>query len=82
MEFNRVKWASRRGMLELDLILQPFVESVYPTLEVSDQKLYQQLLEEQDSDLFTWFLSKEKPESPNLQRIVRIVRDSTNKTPA
>jgi antitoxin CptB len=32
MDHNRLKWAARRGMLELDLILQPFVEKVYPTL--------------------------------------------------
>ena len=82
MEINRVKWASRRGMLELDLILQPFVETVYPGLEKADQLLYQQLLEEQDNDLFRWLLSSQSPEDHQLQRIVRIIRDhTTHKTP-
>ena len=62
-------------MLELDLILQPFVETAYPLLQLKDQELYHQLLEEQDNDLFNWFLNRQNPENPSLQRIVQIIRD-------
>ncbi|MGH1485898.1 MAG: succinate dehydrogenase assembly factor 2 [Cellvibrionaceae bacterium] len=79
MEKNRLLWASRRGMLELDLILAPFVEDVYPTLDAGDQKLYEQLLEEQDQDLFTWFLKRQDPENTDLLRIVNIIREATTK---
>ncbi|MEO0444050.1 MAG: succinate dehydrogenase assembly factor 2 [Pseudomonadota bacterium] len=78
MEINRLFWASRRGMLELDLILQPFVEKAYPALESSDQVLYKQLLEEQDQDLFVWFLKQQDPDDPNLLRIVNIIREYTH----
>lgn len=77
MEKNRLLWASRRGMLELDLILQPFVEKVYPILTIEDQKRYERLLEEQDQDLFTWLLKRRDPDNPNLLRIVSIIREST-----
>ena len=77
MEKNRLLWASRRGMLELDLILQPFVEKVYPILTIEDQKWYERLLEEQDQDLFTWLLKRRDPDNPNLLRIVSIIREST-----
>jgi antitoxin CptB len=79
MEYNRLVWASRRGMLELDLILQPFVENVYKNLGDDDQKLFDLLLEEQDQDLFNWFLKKEDPDNENLLRIVKIVREKSNK---
>ncbi|MFT6206956.1 MAG: antitoxin CptB [Colwellia sp.] len=79
MEYNRLVWASRRGMLELDLILQPFIENVYKNLDVIDQKSFDMLLEEQDQDLFNWFLKKEEPENENLLRIVKIVREKSNK---
>jgi len=79
MEYNRLVWASRRGMLELDLILQPFVENVYKNLDESDQKRYDLLLEEQDQDLFNWFLKKQDPEDDNLLRIVKIIREKSNK---
>ncbi len=79
MEYNRLVWASRRGMLELDLILQPFVENVYKNLDESDQKRYDLLLEEQDQDLFNWFLKKQDPADENLLRIVKIIREKSNK---
>ena len=79
MEYNRLVWASRRGMLELDLILQPFIENVYKNLDYTDQKSFDLLLEEQDQDLFNWFLKKEEPENESLLRIVKIVREKSNK---
>ena len=79
MEKNRLFWGSRRGMLELDLILMPFLENRYPTLSASDQQLYCKLLEEQDQDLFAWFLQRKDPDDPNLLRIVNIIRDSTKR---
>ncbi len=64
-------------MLELDLVLMPFLENVYPTLEQSDKERYWLLLEEQDQDLFAWFLRRENPVNPELHRIVDIIRANT-----
>lgn len=77
VETNRLFWGSRRGMLELDLVLMPFLENVYPTLEQDDKERYWLLLEEQDQDLFSWFLRRENPANPELQRIVDIIRANT-----
>ncbi len=77
MDKNRLFWGSRRGMLELDLVLIPFLENVYSTLDEADQLLYQQLLEEQDQDMFAWFMRREDPQDPNLLRIVKIIRENT-----
>lgn len=77
MHRNRLFWSSRRGMLELDLVLMPFIENVYPGLPEADQQLYHELLEEQDQDLFTWFMRREDPAEPNLLRIVNIIRENT-----
>ena len=74
---NRLLWGSRRGMLELDLILMPFLENIYPTLAQADKELYWKLLEEQDQDMYAWFLRRENPVSPELQRIVDIIRENT-----
>jgi len=76
MEINRLLWASRRGMLELDLILQPFVERVYPGLSEEHQQFFHQLLECEDQDLFAWFIHRGDPEDAGLKRIVDIIRDS------
>jgi antitoxin CptB len=77
VEKNRLLWGSRRGMLELDLILQPFVENIYPTLAPEDQLGYQRLLECEDQDMYAWFMRREDPQDTNLQRIVELVRANT-----
>jgi antitoxin CptB len=76
MNKNRLLWASRRGMLELDLILAPFVEDVYDSLEEDDKLQFELLLESEDQTLFMWFMQREEPTDPNMQRILQIIRDS------
>lgn len=77
MERNRLFWGSRRGMLELDLILQPFLENIYPSLEQADKERYWKLLEAEDQEMFAWFMHRKDPEDSELQRIVDIVRANT-----
>ncbi len=64
-------------MLELDLILLPFLEKIYPGLEQADKESYWALLEEQDQDMYAWFMRREDPANPALQRIVDIIRANT-----
>lgn len=66
-------------MLELDLVLLPFLENVYPTLDQADKERYWQLLECEDQDMFAWFLKRQDPEDKELLQIVQIIRDNTGK---
>ena len=50
---NRIFWHSRRGMLELDLLLVPFVQDVFDDLTVEDQILYRDLLILEDQDIYS-----------------------------
>ena len=79
MNKNRLVWASRRGMLELDLILSPFVENVYDSLTEGDKLRFEVLLECEDQTLFIWFMQREQPTDPNMQRILQIIRESRKK---
>jgi antitoxin CptB len=74
---NRIIWASRRGMLELDLVLLPFLDNVYEGLAQDDKERYWALLDEQDQDLFAWFMRRSDPANADLLRIVEIIRDNT-----
>lgn len=73
--FNRLFWHSRRGMLELDVLLIPFLKEAYRELPKEDQERYQQLLSCEDPDLFSWFMQKDIPDNPDLARIVKIILD-------
>lgn len=74
-ELNRLFWHSRRGMLELDVLLVPFTQEVYATLSESDRELYRRLLTCEDQDMFGWFMERTESEDPELQRMVRIILD-------
>jgi len=72
-EFNKQKvfWHSRRGMLELDLLLVPFATEVFESLSRPDQVLYIELLEEEDQDLFSWLMQRSAPNDPRFESIIR-----------
>jgi len=75
IEVKRLYWHSRRGMLELDVLLVPFLQEAYPTLDDADKDRYRQLLESEDQDMFGWFMQRNEPDDPDLKRIVRIILD-------
>jgi antitoxin CptB len=80
-EINRMRWASRRGMLELDLVLEPFVASRYATLNERDRLRFQQLMRCEDQELFSWFLGRQRPGDEELAAIVSKVLDFTLTAP-
>lgn len=47
-DYSRMRWASRRGLLELDLLLGPFMESCFRELEPQLREDYQQLMSHED----------------------------------
>ncbi|KPX85205.1 Uncharacterized protein ALO64_02431 [Pseudomonas meliae] len=75
VELNRLYWHSRRGMLELDVLLVPFVREVYPHLNDVDRDLYRRLLTCEDQDMFGWFMQRAESEDAELQRMVRMILD-------
>jgi antitoxin CptB len=52
----RIKWACRRGMLELDVVIMPFFEERFDSLSEQEQKDFVSLLECDDPDLFNWVM--------------------------
>ena len=60
-------------MLEIDLVLLPFVEECYPSLNEQDKLDYKALLESEDTELFAWFLQRSEPDQPQLARMVKMI---------
>ena len=62
ININKVIWASRRGLLELDLLLEPFIRSEFNKMNDFDQSHLYEFLKLNDDELFDFFLgSKEVP---------------------
>jgi antitoxin CptB len=75
LEFNRLRWRSRRGMLELDLLLLPFFDEVFEELESDEQQAFIKLLEQDDPDLWDWFSRKSESDDPELAALVERILD-------
>ena len=71
-----MRWASRRGMLELDLILEPYVRLHYPRLDEAGRDRYRALMSCQDQELFDWFLRKQVPEDGEHAQMVKTILDA------
>ena len=68
-----MRWRSRRGMLELDLLLLPFVDEVFCSLHYYEQLVFIKLLEQEDPELLRWFSKKGRSEDAELQEMVEKV---------
>lgn len=70
----RIRWQCRRGMLELDAILQPFFDRYYATLSHEQQQQFEYLLTFPDQDLFSWFIGSQQPKEETLQVMVALIK--------
>lgn len=75
-ETARIKWACRRGMLELDLILLPFFEQHFEELPLEQKRAFIKLLECPDPDIFNWLMAYAETTVRELKDIVEIIRDA------
>ena len=71
---SRLAWQCRRGMRELDELLQRYLIQHYAQASGSEQRAFEQLLQSQDPELQAYLLSDVEPRDPELQRVVRAIR--------
>ncbi|MEE1285813.1 MAG: succinate dehydrogenase assembly factor 2 [Ruminobacter sp.] len=71
--FDKIRWNSRRGMKELDLMLEPFVESYLPTASEEIVNDYEYLLECSDLELVRFVLRRQVPTDERILKIVNII---------
>ena len=51
MSLNKLRWKSRKGIRELDILLQNYLETHYTSLDSLDKKLFEEVLEIDTYDL-------------------------------
>ena len=75
---SRILWRCRRGIKEMEIVLQDFIKNSYDELNNENKSAFSKLLEEQDLDILNWVLGKEKPEDKTLIEIIKKIRSSRN----
>ncbi len=73
----RLRWACRRGMLELDVWLLSYLDNSYPQATHKEKQDFEQLLDFHDQDLFDWLMGNTQPTDKNLLYIIDCIRSST-----
>jgi len=73
-DVNRLRWHCRRGMLELDLLLEGFLDGGYGLLDEAGRQRFVRLLDFPDQVLIDWFLGHAVPGDPGLRDLVARVR--------
>ena len=58
MSVNKLRWKSRKGIRELDILLQNYLETHYSTLDSLDKKLFEEILEIDTYDLLNAICGK------------------------
>ena len=64
------RWQCRRGLLEVDLVLNDYIERIFDSETEARQQLFGRLLAEQDADLFEWFTRRSEPQDAELRDYV------------
>lgn len=59
-ELDRIRWQCRRGLLELDLLLNRFVAQELDGLDPGQLQVFKELLNEQDPMLLAWVMEQEE----------------------
>jgi len=69
-----LRWRSRRGLLELELLLLPFAAERLEQLGSDDLRSYERLLGCEDLDIYDWLQQRCTPQDPDLVEIVAAIR--------
>jgi antitoxin CptB len=76
-DMRRLRWRCRRGQLELDLVLQAYLDREYPGADAIERQAFTRLLAEPDSRLLEWVNGAMEGVDPDLKEIVRKLQKLT-----
>ena len=74
-ELRRLRWRCRRGMRELDRLLERYLDRAWPAASEDERGVFLRLLDCEDDRLWRWFLGHEAPPDAALDQLVQHIRD-------
>lgn len=74
-ELRRLRWRCRRGMRELDQLMERWLDRGWPASSERERAVFLRLLECEDDRLWRWFSGHETAPDAELQTLVQRIRD-------
>lgn len=69
-EQARLKWLCRRGMKELDVLLEHYLEHHYPRVSEAEQQAFREILDIDDPVLWYYVMGKDSPADEAQQVVI------------
>lgn len=66
----RLKWFCRRGMKELDMLLEHYLEHHYPQVSEDEQAAFRDILNLDDPVIWYYVMGRDEPGDEIQQRVV------------
>jgi len=73
-ELRRLRWRCRRGMRELDQLLERYLDLRWPHASEAERGEFRRLLDCEDDRLWRWFLGHEQTDDAELEALVERIR--------
>ncbi len=73
---SRLRWQCRRGMLELDELLDGFLNKSYGNLSAQQKQIFEEVLKLSDQLLFDYLLDQSKPSDMDVADVIQQIRTS------
>ena len=61
---TQLRWQCRRGMRELDVVLERYLQQRYASAPLAEQQAFESLLDLPDPQLFAYLMRREMPAVP------------------
>lgn len=74
---KRLKWLSRRGMKELDVLLENFIAGFERQLDAGAWPEFESLLQAEDDRIWDWVQAPERPDAADFQQLLATIRHGT-----
>jgi antitoxin CptB len=79
LQARAILWRCRRGMKELDVILERYATAVLAAAEEGERLLLARLLERSDPELAGYFLGGEVPPEPEMAALVMRITERASR---
>ena len=73
-ELRRLRWRCRRGMRELDQLLERYLDRCWATASEAERGTFLRLLDSEDDRLWRWVLGHERAADGELVELIERLR--------
>jgi antitoxin CptB len=73
---KKLRWQCRRGMREMDMLLERWLDTRYLQIDAARQTAFQHLLKTEDDLLWDWMMGKGQPSDALQAELIVEIRDT------